>query len=243
MINVEHLGARIIIGFGDGELFITESTLFGLIVAVIVAILGIWLGSGLQKVPKGKQVVAEFIVDWIYKYTKDNMGKENLAYAPYVGTLFLYVFATSSFGLFGFRPITADLNVAASFALLTFLMIQVNSIRVHGLKGKLKEMCEPYPFMFPLKIIEEISLPVSLALRLFGNILGGFIVIELWMHFMTWISNFITYIPFLRAVTVLPLNVFFDIAEPAIQTFIFTTLTVMNLTTAIKVAGAGHEQE
>jgi F-type H+-transporting ATPase subunit a len=241
MINVEHLGARIIIGFGDGELFITDSTLFGLIVAVIIAILGIWLGSGLEKVPKGKQVVAEFLVEKVYSYTENNMGKENLAYAPYVGTLFGFVFCTSSFGLLGFRPITADLNVTAAFALLTFLMIQVNSIRVHGLKGKLKEMCDPYPFMFPLKIIEEISLPVSLALRLFGNILGGFIVIELWMEFMTWLSSFITDIPFLRAVTVLPLNLFFDIAEPAIQTFIFTTLTVMNLATAIKVVGHGHD--
>jgi F-type H+-transporting ATPase subunit a len=242
MINVEHLGARIIIGFGDGELFITDSTLFGLIVAVIIAILGIWLGSGLEKVPKGKQVVAEFLVEKVYSYTENNMGKENLAYAPYVGTLFGFVFCTSSFGLLGFRPITADLNVTAAFALLTFLMIQVNSIRVHGLKGKLKEMCDPYPFMFPLKIIEEISLPVSLALRLFGNILGGFIVIELWMEFMTWLSSFITDIPFLRAVTVLPLNLFFDIAEPAIQTFIFTTLTVMNLATAIKVVGHGHDE-
>lgn len=242
MINVEHLGARIIIGFGDGELFITESTIFGFIVAVIIAILGIWLGSGLQKVPKGKQVLAEFLVGWVYKYTEDNMGKKNLSYAPYVGTLFAFVFFTSSFGLFGFRPITADLNVAAALALLTFLMIQVNSLRVHGLKGKLKEMCDPYPFMFPLKIIEEISLPVSLALRLFGNILGGMIVIELWMYFMEWLSSFITEIPFLRAVTVLPLNLFFDIAEPAIQTFIFTTLTVMNLASAIKVVGHGHEE-
>lgn len=241
MINVEHLGARIIIGFGDGELFITESTIFGLIVAVIIAALGIWLGSGLQKVPKGKQVLAEFVVGWVYKYTEDNMGKKNLSYAPYVGTLFAFVFCTSSFGLFGFRPITADLNVAAALALLTFLMIQVNSLRAHGLKGKLKEMCDPYPFMFPLKIIEEISLPVSLALRLFGNILGGMIVIELWMYFMEWLSSFITEIPFLRAVTVLPLNLFFDIAEPAIQTFIFTTLTVMNLASAIKVIGHGHE--
>lgn len=242
MINIEHLGARIIIGFGDGELFITDSTLFGLFVAVVLAILGIWLGSGLKKVPKGKQVVAEFLVEKVYQYTENNMGKENIAYAPYVGTLFGFIFLTSSFGLFGFRPITADLNVTAALALLTFLMIQVNSIRVHGLKGKLKEMCDPYPFMFPLKIIEEVSLPVSLALRLFGNILGGYIVIELWMHFMTWLSSFITDIPFLRAVTVLPLNLFFDIAEPAIQTFIFTTLTVMNLATAVKVIGHGENQ-
>lgn len=242
MINVEELGARIIIGIGDGSLFITESTLFGLIVAVVLALLGIWLGSGLKTVPKGKQVIAEFVVGWVYKFTENNMGKENRAYAPYIGTLFAFVFCTSAFGLLGFRPITADLNVAFALSGLTFLMILVNSIRVHGVKGKLREMCEPYPFMFPLKIIEECTLPVSLGLRLFGNILGGMIVIELWMHLMTWLSSLITTVPFLRAITVLPLNLLFDVAEPAIQTYIFTTLTIINLATAVKVAGAGHEE-
>ena len=82
MINVEELGARIILGFGEGKLFITESTLFGLVIAVILAVLGIWLGSGLKTVPKGKQVVAEFIVGWVYKFTENNMGKENKSYAP-----------------------------------------------------------------------------------------------------------------------------------------------------------------
>ena len=64
--------------------------------------------------------------------------------------------------------------------------------------GKIKEMCDPYPFMFPLKVLEEVSLPISLALRLFGNILGGMIVIELWMHLMEFLSSFLTNIPFLR---------------------------------------------
>ena len=159
MINVEELGARIILGFGEGKLFITESTLFGLVIAVILAVLGIWLGSGLKTVPKGKQVVAEFIVGWVYKFTENNMGKENKSYAPY-----------------------------------------------------------------------------------FGNILGGFIVIELWLHLMTHLSNMITTVPFLRAVTVLPLNAIFDIAEPLIQTYIFTTLTVINLGSAVKIMSVGHSE-
>ncbi len=98
MINVEELGARIILGFGEGKLFITESTLFGLVIAVILAVLGIWLGSGLKTVPKGKQVVAEFIVGWVYKFTENNMGKENKSYAPYVGSILGFVFCASCLG-------------------------------------------------------------------------------------------------------------------------------------------------
>ena len=242
MINVEELGARIILGFGEGKLFITESTLFGLVIAVILAVLGIWLGSGLKTVPKGKQILAEFIVGWVYKFTENNMGKENKSYAPYVGSILGFVFCASCLGLFGIRPITADLNVAFALSGLTFLMILCNSIRVHGVKGKLKEMCDPYPFMFPLKILEECTLPISLGLRLFGNILGGYIVIELWMHLMTFLSNMITTVPFLRAVTVLPLNAIFDIGEPLIQTYIFTTLTVINLGSAVKIMSVGHSE-
>ena len=63
MLNINELGARIIFSFGDGKLFITESTLFGILIAAFLAILGIWLGSRLENVPRGKQVFAEFIVD------------------------------------------------------------------------------------------------------------------------------------------------------------------------------------
>ena len=95
-------------------------------------------------------------------------------------------------------------------------------------------MCDPYPFMFPLKILEDITLPVSLSLRLFGNILGGVIVVDLWMTLMEFLSSLLTDVPFLRAVTVLPLNGFFDIFEPAIQTYIFTMLTMVFLASAME---------
>ncbi|HKM28732.1 MAG TPA: F0F1 ATP synthase subunit A [Anaerovoracaceae bacterium] len=232
-MNIDEIGARIIIGFGDGKVFITESILLGLIVAAVLSILGIWLGSGLKTVPKGKQIIAEFIVGWIYKFTGENMGRKNLNFAPYVGTIFAYILLGSCLGIFGLRPITADVNVTFSLSLLTFFMIQYNSIRKLGVRGRIKEMCDPYPFMFPLKILEDCTLPISLGFRLFGNILGGVIVVDLWMSLMTMLSNFLTDVPFLRAVTVLPLNGFFDIFEPAIQTYIFTMLTMIFLTSAM----------
>lgn len=233
MIDVDKLGARIIFDFGDGSVFVSESILLGLIVAVILAVLGIWLGSNLKTVPKGKQVFAEFIVEKIYQLTEESLGKENSHFAPYIGTIFGFIFLGSSLGTFGLRPITADLNVTFSLSALTFLLIQLSSTKRLGLRGRLKEMCEPYPFMFPLKVLEEMTLPVSLGLRLFGNILGGVIVVELWMHFMTYLSNFLTTVPFLRAVLVLPLNGFFDMFEPAIQTYIFTMLTMVFLRSSL----------
>ena len=234
MINFDELGARIILGFAGGKIQTSESTLLGIAVAVVLAVLGIWLGSGLKTVPKGKQVIAETIVGWIYKYTRDNMGKENEHFAPYIGTIFSFILVGSSLGLLGLRPTTADLNVTAALAVMTFFLIQANAIKTLGVRGRLSEMCDPYPFMFPLKLLEEFTLPVSLTLRLFGNILGGVIVVDLWMHLMEYLSGLLTSVPFLRAVTVLPLNGFFDMFEPVIQTYIFSMLTMVFLSNAME---------
>ena len=158
-----------------------------------------------------------------------------------MGTIFIYILLGSSLGLLGLRPITADVNVTFSLSLLTFLLIQISGFRYLGVKGKLKHMCEPYPFMLPLNILEDCTLPISLALRLFGNIFGGMIVVELWMYFMEWLSAFVSSVPFMRAVFVLPLNAFFDIFEPVIQTYIFVTLTMVFLSKGIAGADKNHE--
>ena len=135
MINVDELGARVIfvIHLGKVDIGVTESTIIGFFVAVFIAIMGIWLGSNLKKVPKGKQIFAEFVVGWVYKFTEKNLGKQNLNYAPYVGTLFAFIFLCSAMGIFGFRPVTADLNVTAALAIMTFVVILVSSIKRNGI--------------------------------------------------------------------------------------------------------------
>ncbi len=246
MIDVDKLGARLILGinFGNVTIEISESALWGIIAAVLLALLGIWLGSGLKKIPTGKQVIAEALVGFVYNLTEKNIDKKYTErYGPIVGTIMMYVFVTSAFGLFGQRPITADINVTGALAAFSFLVIQIEGVRCRGAGPRLKSFFEPYFFMFPIKIIENITLPVTLALRLFGNIFGGMIVIELWMHLMEFISHMVSSIPFMRAVFVLPLNAFFDIFEPAIQTYVFTMLTMLNLKTAITGESGGDTGE
>ena len=233
MLNTQELGARIIVGLGDGQVYLTESTLWGLILAAGLAGLGIWLGSGLKPLPESrKQRAAEFIVEFIYRWGEENLGKEGRKYIPFLGTVFLYVLLGSGLGVFGIRPVTADVNVTMGLALMSFLLIQISAVREMGFFGRIRHFCQPYPFLLPLNLIEEVTLPFSLAFRLFGNIFGGLVVVELWYIFMEWLSGFLSEIPFLRAVLVLPLNVFFDIFEPVIQAYIFATLTMVFLARA-----------
>jgi F-type H+-transporting ATPase subunit a len=230
-----------------GSVYISETVFFGLIVAAVLIALCLWMAHGLQKVPKGKQVIAELIVKSVYDLVTGSMGKHCEKFAPYMGTLFMFLILGNMLGLFGFRPTTADVNMTFALAGTTFLMIQYNGFKTMGFVGKIKHMCDPLPIMFPLKIIEEISFPISLGFRLFGNILGGVIIMALVFNGLEWLSEivlgsipFIGKLPWLQAVIPLPVNFFFDIFEPVLQAFIFTMLTMVFVSMAV-VSHEEHE--
>ena len=231
MRQFSELGPRIILYFGSGgKVFLTESTCFEIILAVILAVVGIWLGSGLEKVPRGKQIVAEVLVGWVYNFAQQNLGKiRGEKFAPYLGSLIVWLVFANSLGLIGLRPITADLNVTAALAVMSFVLIQGFAIKELGVRGRIDELGDPYYAILPMNVISELILPVTLALRLFGNIFGGMVVVDLWMHLMEFLSYKFCAVPILRCITVIPLNLFFDMFEPVIQAYIFTILTAVNL--------------
>lgn len=229
MHSTEHLGPRIIFGLkGNDSIFITETVLFAIIVSVILVVFALWSTRKMERHPKGAQAYAELIVEFIYNLVEDTMGKHNSKFAPYIGTLFMFLIVGNCLGMFGFRPVTADMNTTFALAAITFILIQFNSIKTRSLKGHFKHMAEPYPFMFPIKLIEEISFPISLAFRLFGNITGGVIVMALIFQGLGTACDALNLpIPFLEAVIPLPANLFFDVFEAVLQAFIFTMLTMV----------------
>jgi len=234
MEELSHFGPRIVMSFFDGKLVFTETVLLGMILATLIAVFLVWLAKDLKKQPSKKQIVAEFIVEFIYNLTKNTMGPHNIVFAPYIGTIFIFIVLGNMLGMLGLRPVTTDVNTTFALSLLTFFLIEYNSIKSMGLKKKFLHMCEPFPVyigaftMFPLKIIEALSRPVSLGFRLFGNILGGFIVMELIFVALAGLSHMLSLqFPFLVAVLPLPANLFFDIFEPVVQAYIFTMLTMV----------------
>ena len=241
MHDLSNIGPRIIMSFGDGSVYITETVFFAMIVAAVLIILALFSTRKMEKYPKGPQVIAEFLVEFAYKFVGETMGKHNQNFAPYIGTLFSFLALGSALGLFGFRPMTADVNAAFAMSSITFILIQYNSIRTRGIKGYLGHMADPYPFMFPIKLIEEISFPVSLGFRLFGNILGGAIVMALIMTALGGLSHMLHLpIPIFEAIIPLPFNLFFDVFEPLLQSFIFTMLTMVFISKAMAAPGEHH---
>lgn len=227
MHDLSHLGPKKVFIFGDGSFFITETVVWGVIVALVIGILACWSASKLQRVPKGKQVIAEFVVEKAYSMVQSVMGvKLGTVFAPYMASIFFFMLLSNLLGLFGFRPVTSDLNCTFALAITTFFLIQGTGVKFMGVGGKLKHMCSPYPFMIIINLIEMFSTPLSLGLRLFGNILAGMIVMSLVYSGLATLSLQFVGIPILDAIFPLPANAFFDMFEPVLQAYIFTMLTM-----------------
>jgi len=236
------IGPRIIIQFSNG-VFITETVFWAVIVAVGLIIFAAVATRNLKRDPHGVQGVCELIVEVVYNFVRSNMGKHNMAFAPYIGTLFFFLLFCNLLGIVGQRAATADMNFTFAMGILVFVLIQYNSIKSKGIKHYIKHFAEPEgtPFavkilLVPINIIEEVVFPVSLSFRIFGNILAGVIIMDLYMGMMKGVSdNFHLPIPFFQTITPLPVNLFFDIFEPFLQAFVFSMLTMAFIAKAIVV--------
>lgn len=141
-----------------GGIPITQTTVSSFLVMVILCVTGGILGRHLQKRPSGRQVLTEKLITTLYDMVGDTMGRHNLYWAPYIGTLFLSSALGSLIGMTGFlRSATSDLSTTLTWALMTSVLVWVCSIRANGVWGWLKGYAEPVAVMLPMNIVSEIA--------------------------------------------------------------------------------------
>ena len=158
-----------------------------------------------------------WLVDLINGFVKTNIGKRWKSYAPWFVSLTFILFFSNIAGIFLLDSPTSYILVTFSLAMLSFFVIQLAGIISMGLKKYIKGFFEPFPVMLPMNIVSEISLPISLAVRLFGNIISG-----------TAISILIKELLGYFAIPVLPfINAIFDIAFGVIQVTVFVVLSII----------------
>jgi len=177
-----------------------------------------------KDIPGGAQNVIELIVETVGKYTNaqaHGTGEFLCSYILSIGSLLIM---SAFLELFRVRPPTADITMTFSLALMTFFLINIYGIKKKGVIGRIKSLASPTPLVFPFRLISDIAIPVSMACRLFGNMLGGMIVIDL--LYMALGSNAVA-IPSV-------LGLYFNAFHPLIQTFIFVTLTLTFINEAIE---------
>jgi F-type H+-transporting ATPase subunit a len=183
----------------------------------IIIVIAVISTRNLKKIPNRKQGVLEIIVETIISQVKSNMGEEYVKFVPFIGTLALFMLFLNLTGLVGVDPSTKDINVTFAFALMSFVIIQGNAIKKIGAGGYLKGFLKPYAPMLPMNVIEKITLPLSLCLRLFCNMLVAVMVLGLLYGAL---GHFAFIIP-------IPFHLFFDLFDGIIQTYVFVMLTMV----------------
>lgn len=208
------------------------TTWFLMAIIMILTLLGT---RNLKMVPGKGQIIVETLVGGINGLTVQTMGEKNKHFAPYIGTLLIFIAVSNLSGLVGLRPPTADINTTLGLALITFCMIQGFSIYSKGIWGYIKSFFQPIVFMAPLNIIGELATPVSLSFRLFGNITGGLIMMSLLYGALGYVTEMLLHIPIPIFQVGIPafLHMYFDLFAGLIQSFIFSMLTMVFVANAL----------
>lgn len=202
------------------------------IVVFVLSVLGIIIGHKAKKAdfresPKGLLLVGEIFVENMQGLIDQTMGKANRGFLPYIGSLALFLGVSNLLGLVGLKPPTSNYNVTLALAIVSVLLVHINNIRFNGVKNYVKGFFEPLPFLFPINILGEISTPISMSFRIFGNILSGVIITTLLYSAFNSISVFVA--PFLTPV----FHAYFDVFAGIIQAFVFLMLTMINISLGI----------
>lgn len=214
--------------FGQ-ELYITTTHISIIIVVFTLLVFSLIANMAIKKAdpekPPGPFLnVIELLVETIDNLTISNMGsKYGPRFSNYIGTLAAFILLSNLSGLLGLRSPTADYGVTLPLALITWVMIQFNGFK-HQKMGKIKGLFEPFFLFFPINLIGEFATPISMSLRLFGNVLSGSVMLALIYGLIPRLLTLV-WPAFLHA--------YLDVFSGAIQMFVFIMLTMVFVADAI----------
>lgn len=196
------------------------------LVIILLGALSLIATKALKTIPSGMQNFMEVVVDGIEKMIVETMGENGRPYFPLIATLALFILVSNLIGLIpGFFPPTANLNTTAACAVVVFLSTHVIGIKKHGFHY-IQHFMGPIwwlsPLMFFIEVIGHLSRPLSLSLRLFGNMNGHELVLMI----------FFALAPFLVPLPMMLMGVLVSF----IQAFVFMLLTMIYIQGSLEEA-------
>lgn len=216
---------QLIITIGGQKLtFNLQVILMTWVVIGVLLLFGVMITRRRGMLPHSMQVLGELFVGQFYQLTEDALGREYVErYAPLICSLFMFVVFSNLLGVFPhLEEPTKDLKTPLSLGIMGFVIAHYAGIRSKGFKAYAKEYFQPIFFMMPLNVIGELAKIISISFRLFGNIMGGSIIILVVSH--------LTFSVLLPPV----LFAFFGIFVGTIQAFVFTMLTLVYISIQVK---------
>ena len=219
---MHEIGVREVVQFA-GFTFNWETLCMTWLTMAIVILIAFLATRSLSLVPSGWQNVVEMIVLWLHEQIDAMMGERGRFLAPFIVSLFMFLLVSNWLGLVPtMASPTNDLNTTLGLALLVIVLVHVLGIHMKG-GHYIAHFFQPTPVFVVINAIEEIAKPITLAFRLFGNILAGEILIIVLLKLMPiWMP--------VPAVCWLAFSIFIG----GVQAVIFTMLSMAYLANAVK---------
>jgi F-type H+-transporting ATPase subunit a len=163
-----------------GEFALSANIVFTWVVMAVLVLLS-WLATRKITIEGGIsrwQNFLESVVSYIRNEINDILPENTDRYLPFLGTLFLFISISNLLSAVpGFHPPTGSIYTTGALALCVFFAVPLFGIMEHGIGGYLKHYVKPTPFMLPFNVIGEFSRTLALAVRLFGNIMSGTMIV------------------------------------------------------------------
>jgi F-type H+-transporting ATPase subunit a len=212
---------------------ISDTVISTWIVMAVLIIAAILLTRRMREIPKKPQLLLEAFIGFVNNFVEENAGHHGKDFAAFLGTIFLFLIAANlapmltPIGGFGFeplfviKPLTRDINVTAAFAITVIVTVFFSGLIYKRPLGWLKSLVKPSPIMLPFNLLEYAIKPLSLCLRLFGNILGAYIIMQL--------------IEAVAPIIFPPIaGLYFDLFDGLIQAVVFSFLSTIYIAEAIE---------
>jgi len=224
---------------------VSDTVVITWVLMLVIITAAFILTRSMKVIPEGKQNFIEWVVEAINSFARTNIGHHWEHFAAYLGTVLLFLLVANTISVFSvipsaeemynlthleifekipsitIRPPTRDINVTSCMAIMSIILVLFSGIIIKKPAGWIRSFVEPIPVIAPFKVLDYFIRPLSLCFRLFGNILGAFIIMEL-IYF---------------AVPVMVpagLSVYFDLFDGALQAYIFAFLTSLYIAEAIE---------
>lgn len=196
------------------------------LVTIILTTISFIVTRRLETIPKGKQNVFELIISGLLDFMNDVMGHESKRFFPLIGSLAFFILTSNLLGLIpGFDSPTGNINTTASCAVVVFFATHYYGFKAHGIKY-IKHFTGPIgwlaPLMIPIELVSHIVRPVSLSIRLFGNIFGGHLVL----------ASFAALVPLIVPLPMMVMEIFVAF----VQTIVFIMLSMIYISLSVEEA-------
>ncbi|MFQ8958552.1 MAG: F0F1 ATP synthase subunit A [Eubacterium sp.] len=206
---------------GNFKLGFDEATVVSWIIIAVMTVLAIILTRNLKVTGEiSKRQVLELLMKSARLFQGHN-GKKVEQFIPWLMSVALFIGVSNIIGLFGLKPPTKSMQVTACLAIISIVLVEFTAFKNKGFAGRLKEFTKPIWIITPINLMEVITKPLSLCMRLFGNVIGSFIIMEL---IKACVPIFLPTV----------FSLYFDIFDGLLQAYIFVFLTGLYLQEAVE---------